>query len=280
MCRLAIYIRRPPWEEGHLPPRNVRIFRTVAPTCPSLRTGCADSACKELTLGDARDGALSDPNKIFTKSRENWGHASAQQIKRVSVESEGGNLHLSHHVGEELEDCDLRQAVDRAPHVPTDGTSLAFMFNEKLRFGPLFLGCIIALHVMDVSSKFSSPPPARSRNPQEVWGVFPIPRIGIFGPPTYIQMDEGGERKNEMWTDSCSECPIKPLHQGVGAHPRILGGRNGLARGIYNCLFADDRYTSRQIPSEVQWRAKTMISASVYSAFPLHCRPDPADLFG
>merc|ERR1712052_76031 len=43
------------------------------------------SACKAVTLGDAREGNNSDPRKIIEKLHVNWGHASAQQIKSKST---------------------------------------------------------------------------------------------------------------------------------------------------------------------------------------------------
>ena len=42
-----------------------------------------------MTLGDAREGNNSDPKKIIEKLHVNWGHASAQQIKRILVDAEG-----------------------------------------------------------------------------------------------------------------------------------------------------------------------------------------------
>ena len=38
-------------------------------------------ACTAVTLGDARDGSISDPKKIIMKLHVNWGHASATQLK-------------------------------------------------------------------------------------------------------------------------------------------------------------------------------------------------------
>ena len=64
---------------------------------PSPRTL---SSSKADTLRDARDGTPSHPKKIIKKLHVHWGHAAAQQIKRVSVDSDGDKLHLLHHVDE------------------------------------------------------------------------------------------------------------------------------------------------------------------------------------
>ena len=62
---------------------------------------------------------------------------------------------------------------------------------------------------MDVFSKYSILTPVRSKNPLEVRDASVASWIGIFGPPKAIQMDEGGEWKNEAWTDFCADRRIK-----------------------------------------------------------------------
>ena len=59
-------------------------------------------------------------------------------------------------------------------------------------------------------------------------------------------MGGGGEWENDLWVDLRADRYIKLQYQGVGAHPWILGRRNGPARGIYNRMNADRRYASRQ----------------------------------
>ena len=71
-----------------------------------------------------------------------------------------------------------------------------------------------------------------------------------------------------------------PISGGGCAHPLILERRNGLARRIYNCHAADDRFPVRQAPSEVQKSLITDISAGGYSANQLVFGSSPVDLFG
>ena len=80
---------------------------------------------------------------------------------------------------------------------------------------------------MDVLSRYPPLIPARTGNPKEVWGAFRTSGIGVPAPTQCIQMDEGGGWKNEAWAELRSERRIKLLHQGFGAHPWILGRRNG-----------------------------------------------------
>ena len=112
----------------------------------------------------------------------NCGHAPAQQENRALVDSDGESMHLVNHVGEVLEQREACRASDEASRAPKAGTSTVSSFLDD----------VIALHVMGAFSKYSSLLPIRSTNPQEAWDVFCNPRIGIFGRPKSIQMDEGG----------------------------------------------------------------------------------------
>ena len=117
-------------------------------------------------------------------------------------------------------------------------------------------------------------------NPQKVWGAFCSSWIGVFGPPSSIQTDEGGEWKNELWAELRSERRIKLLFQDVGAHPWILGRRYGPARGIYNRLKVDARVPGKQILAGARWRLNTLISREGSSANRRVSRSNPVDLYG
>ena len=60
----------------------------------------------------------------------------------------------------------------------------------------------------------------------------------------------------------------------------MLERRNGLARGIYNRLIVDDRFSSDTILSEVQWCLNTMLSSSVFSSYQMVFGSNPIDLYG
>ena len=51
------------------------------------------AACKARTLDDAEDGRLTDPKKIAMKLHAHWGHASAQPLTRVLLDSERNYAH-------------------------------------------------------------------------------------------------------------------------------------------------------------------------------------------
>ena len=52
------------------------------------------SACRAVTPGGARGGAISDLKEIVMKLHVNRGRASARQVKWISVDSGGDDSHL------------------------------------------------------------------------------------------------------------------------------------------------------------------------------------------
>ena len=130
------------------------------------------SACRAVTLSDARDGWQSAPEKIIAKLHVHWGHPSAQQLGRVWAHSDSGNMQLFNYVDEASERCEVCRAFETAPHVPIAGTPAVSAFNGKLQVSILLLGDIIAQHEMDVYSKYSLSIPARPKNPQRVRAAF------------------------------------------------------------------------------------------------------------
>ena len=188
--------------------------------------------------------------------------------------------HLVNFADEELGSCDVRMAFEKAPHAPIAGTSAVSTFNEKAHVDLLFLGDPIVAHARDVFPKYPLLLPVQAENPQDAWDLVCGGRLGLFGPPNCILAHEGGEWRNEIWTDLRAKRRIRLQFQGVVARPVLLGRRNGLARGIYNRLIEDDRFMNKTILSESQWRPNTMLSASGFPARQTVFRPNPADLSG
>ena len=145
-------------------------------------------------------------------------------------------------------------------------------FNGKLQVD-WYLGDSLVLREMDAFPKYAIFTPVRPKNPLEVRDAFAACWVSIFGPPRAMQMDEGGEWKHEVWADFCADRQIKLFSQGVGAHPWILERRNGLARGIYNRIRSDGRFSGKRILAVVHWRSDTLISATGNSAFQLALAP-------
>ena len=173
-------------------------------------------------LGDVTDSCLPYPEKVTIKLHANWGHASAQQVRRVLVDSVGEPIGLLGFVAEVLQHCDVRRAFGEAPHLPVAGTSPVSPFNEKPQLVLLFLDDAIALDALDISYEFSLLIPVRSEKPLEAWDAFCSSRIAISGRPKCMRMDAGDEWGNEIWVDSWAERRIRPQFHVVGARPWVL----------------------------------------------------------
>ena len=111
-------------------------------------------------------GCLSDPNQILAKLHVNWGHVSAQQLRRASVDSVGGNTHSVNSLGEALEQGGARRALDTAPRLRVAGISTAPVFNEDLQVEFASLGDIVALRVMGAFPGYAGLKSVWSENPQ------------------------------------------------------------------------------------------------------------------
>ena len=140
------------------------------------------------------------PGEIIATVHVNCGHASAQQLKRVSSDSDAANMHLLTYVVEVFEQREVRRPFDEAPHVPLAGTPAAAMFNKKLQKDPPSFGDIIAerrkiiaLRPTAAHSKYSVLILVRSKHPRVVRDACRTSRIGVFGQPPSIQIDEGSE---------------------------------------------------------------------------------------
>ena len=84
-------------------------------------------------LREALDDAKSDPNEIVRRLHVNWGHASAQQLKRTMAAADdkaGGLIPL---VDEVVKKCEVCRAFDAAPAIPVASTSQVSSFNETVQ---------------------------------------------------------------------------------------------------------------------------------------------------
>ena len=141
--------------------------------------------------------AHADPKKIVMNLRVNRGHASAQQLKQVSVDPDGDNTHAPTSVYEVMAQREVCGALDKAPNVPPRNPCLI----KKMQVDLVFLDDPIALRATDVPSKYPLLIPFRSKNTQEVWNASRHARVGVLRPPPGIQMDGGRRWKNEAWAE-------------------------------------------------------------------------------
>ena len=106
------------------------------------------------------DSCLSDPVKIIPSLRSNWGHASANQSKRVSADPDRGAMGLGNYVDEASGRCAICRAFEKVPQIPIAGTATASDRPERVQVDLLSLDGATALSEIDISSKRSPLIPA------------------------------------------------------------------------------------------------------------------------
>ena len=245
----------------HLPFTEDGPFRSVPPEDFSARTAVA--------LENTRDGGASDPQKVISKLRANWGHASARQLRRVMADSESGNSYLADYVDEVLKYCETCRALDTAPHETIAGASTASVFNEEAQVGLLFLGDIIALCAMDLFPNFHFFSQYSPRTHRRSGAFSVVVGWAFLARPRAFGWVRGANGMNQMRTNLRAGRRTELQFQRVGAHPWLSKRRNGFARGIHNSLIEDGRVSNGQILRVLQWCMNAIISAGGSSAYQL-----------
>ena len=158
-------------------------------------------------------------------------------------------------------------------NLPIAGTPTVSMFNGKRR-----ARCpAIALRGMDAYSKNSLPIPPRSGNSQEVWSVCRRSLITILGGPKRIQVDGGVKRGNGIRADFRTGRRIKVQFRerarSLGPSDEEMG-----SHVAFQIVWLQVVVFRAMAPGN-QWRLRTLLPASGYSAYRLVFGSNPADLF-
>ena len=83
------------------------------------------SEWKAAALGDAVDACLSNAERITWKIHGNSARDSAQQVKRVPVDSDGGTTGSISFIHKMLQQCADCRVFDKAPHLPISSAPAA-----------------------------------------------------------------------------------------------------------------------------------------------------------
>ena len=103
------------------------------------------------------------PKKIIMKLHINWGHSSAARNKRVLVGAEGDAQSLIRRVDDVAPLRDACKAFAKAPRIPISGT-----LSDSMPNGRVLSDDVVALHIMDVFSKYSILTRVRPKYPQKM----------------------------------------------------------------------------------------------------------------
>ena len=115
-----------------------RNFPAGGATCIHATLRAPLLALKAGALGDAVDSRLSAPEGVIANLHVTWGHTSAQQLRRVMVDSDKDAMGLVTYVDEVLEQCGVCRASDKAADTPIAGTSTASASYENYKWACSF----------------------------------------------------------------------------------------------------------------------------------------------
>ena len=81
---------------------------------------------------------MPDAEKMVAKFYANWGNSSAEESKRVLVDSDAEIVGLFGFAGDPLQRCDVCRAFGNAPLPPTAGAPMAppYKRNRQVDFPP------------------------------------------------------------------------------------------------------------------------------------------------
>ena len=128
-----------------------------------------------------------------------------RSAKLIMTDADGAGATVLKAVDFAADLCGVCAALEKAPNLPVAGTSLAPSFNAKVQADLLFLGNVIALHAMDLYSKYSLLPMVLPGHPLEVRYVSAASWILVFGELRTVQMDGRGEWGNGTRSEFRSE---------------------------------------------------------------------------
>ena len=119
--------KRPDLSDGglHFPLNESDLLRFSSPKDAGV--------CSTVTPGVEQDNGAVDSDRFIMNLHANWGHASANQLKCFLADYDGGRSHLVTHMDGALASCEVCRAFDKAPHLPIEGTSSVFRFNEMVQ---------------------------------------------------------------------------------------------------------------------------------------------------
>ena len=180
---------------------------------------------------------------------------------------------------------DICRAFDQATQVPITGPPTLSMFSGKLRADLLFLDHATALRATEVPSSRArqSGAPFSFRHARKTHRCAmrsALHGLGFSGSPSVSGGMRSVNGRMKFGRTSARGVGLRSNFKERVRFPWILERRNGLARGTYNRLAADDRFTGEQLLFEESLCLNTLISGGGNAAHRIVFGSNPVDLFG
>ncbi|XP_064629342.1 uncharacterized protein LOC135488628 [Lineus longissimus] len=146
------------------------------------------------------------------KIHKQFGHASADRLQKLLISAGMKNPEIFQMLTDVVKECETCQMYRKVPPKPAVGLPLATDFNQTVAVDLHELDRNIwYLHIIDEFTRFSAGAIVKRKLPQVFVQEFLSHWISIFGPPTSLFSDNGGEFSNSETHDLCENFNIKVI---------------------------------------------------------------------
>ena len=160
-----------------------------------------------------QDSEMKDATPIAKKLHQQFAHPSAKRLIDLLKTSGCDNTDLFKAIEYISKVCDVCKRYKNPPPKPVVMFPLAKVFNETVALDLKVFenNKTYFLHVIDHATRFSAAAVIYSKKKEVIVDQFFKVWISIFGAPTRVLSDNGGEFSNEMFEDMCDNLNIKMM---------------------------------------------------------------------
>ena len=157
---------------------------------------------------------------VSKKLHQQFGHPSAERLKRLIKDAGEDNDDLLKTIEEVTNKCDTCKRYKIAPPKPAVTFPLATIFNQTLAMDlKVFKNHqIYFLHIIDHATRFSVASVIYTKKSDTIITNFFNKWISVFGSPMRILSDNGGEFVNKQFLDMCDNLSIEYSTTAAEAH--------------------------------------------------------------
>ena len=151
--------------------------------------------------------------KKALKIHRHFSHARKERIKKILEDAGVWNQDYNQALSEIENQCKVCKVYTKPPMKPSVGFSYAKEFNEVISIDLKDFHhenkTYKLLHVVDQATRFSQAVQVKSKKKEEIMEALMSVWISVFGPPSKILSDNGGEFLNEDFIECCDKFCIK-----------------------------------------------------------------------
>lgn len=218
--------------------------------------------------------------KAARKLHLQFGHPSVERLQKLVKHADKGQTQLLSAIQTITDECTVCQLYKRPSRRPVVTIPMASTFNNVVAIDLKEIKDAIStnkcwiLHLVDHFTRFSAGRIIYSKEKENVVSQILECWIAVFGPPTYIMSDNGGEFDNSSFRDMCDKFNIEMLSTAAES-PFSNGICERHHRVLYDSLrkiMVDNDEKSCSLKDALSWSLSaknSMLNHNGYSPFQL-----------